>query len=200
MAENLFEEYTPIEFQDVPVFWAKIFEGQQDTYKGKSRWKMDNCNKDDELYDELEDNNFNVKETQRKFLKLIGNEDEKLNAKGESEKARGNYIGTLANCAYEKESGEVVEFDPPLVVGPDCKPWDPKKRLGNGTICNVECHAKKWEDQSTVTLYLVAIQVLEYVEAPEGNNLPEAGSTFKKQEGTAGSTFKKKPAATGDDV
>jgi len=90
-----------------------------------------------------------------------------------------------------------------MVVGPDCKPCDPKKRLGNGTNCNVECHAKKWEEQSNVTLYLVAIQVLEYVEAPEGNNLPEAGSTFSpqyKEEGTPGSTFTKKVSNTGDDV
>jgi len=189
--EMLFEKYTPIDFKSVPVFWAKVFEGQQDTYKGKSRWKMDFTIADEDLFEELEDNNFNVKEPARKILKLIGNKDEKLDAKGKNEKARGNYLGCIANCAYEKND-EVVKNDPPLVVGPDCKPWDPKKRLGNGTICNVECHAKKWEDQAHVTLYLVAIQVLEYVEAPEGNNLPEAGSTFKKQKGTPGSTFTKK--------
>jgi len=192
--EIQFEQYTPIDFKEVPVFWARVFPGQEDTWKGKTRWKMDFSILDEELFDELEDNNFNTKTPQRKFLKLIGNEDEKLNAKGEAEKERGNYLGCLANCAYEKDD-ELVELDPPMVVGPDCKPWDPKKRLGNGTICNVECHAKKWEDQSHVTLYLVAIQVLKYVEAPEGNNLPEAGSTFSpqdKEEGTPGSTFTKK--------
>ena len=197
--DTQFAEYTPIDFKNVPVFWAKLFPGQHDTYKKKKRWGLDICITDDELFEELEDNNFNTKEPLRKVLKHLESEDPKLKAKAENEKARGNFVHASANVEYEKND-EIVQCDPPLVVGPDCEPWSPKMRPGNGTICNVECHAKKWEDQDRVTLYVRAVQIVKFVEAPAGSDLPEAGSTFAKQKGTPGATFKKKPVEDETDV
>lgn len=178
-------DYEPMDFEDVRVYWAKVFEGMEDTYKGRSKWTIDICLSEEE-YDALDEENFRVKEPRRKILKLKDSDDEKEQKMAEQEEDRGFYIQAIANAEIpikdenDLPTGEVNIFDAVPVWDKDMNPWPENTPIGNNSICCLECEAKQWDGQPKVTLYLRGIQVIEHVPF-EGTKRRKAGSTFKKR-------------------
>lgn len=165
-----------INFSEVPVFWAKVLPGQEEGYKdGIPSWRMD-VSLDEETAETLEDEGFNIKSPDKKIIRAGKKEgaEQKDVDRAEQEELRGLYIRVMRNTHTLKKGpdgkgikGEIGTVkEPPILRDRRNNPWPANKKIGNGSICNVECVAKYWPGNQYVTLYLLAVQVVEYVAPP----------------------------------
>lgn len=192
-----FSELTEITFSEVPVYWAKVLPGQEESFKdGNTTWKVDIVLTKKEYWEAMEDNGFNVKHPDAKVIRAGKKEGapDKDKVRAETEEARGVYVRAVRNKflfgkgADGKQDKTVIEKtkEPPMVRDRKNNPWPDDKKIGNGSICNIECVAKYFEGNAYVTLYLLAIQVVKLVEPPvilDENGDPiepvSVGETFK---------------------
>lgn len=191
-----YEDLVEINFTEVPVFWAKVNKGQEESFRESiPSWRIDVA-LDEETADSLLDEGFNVKDPDKKIIRAGNKPDaeDKDKDKAKQEEARGQYIRAMRNAYTLKKGpdgkgikGEIdVVKEPPIVRDRRNKPWPEGKKIGNGSICNVECVAKYWPGNQYVTLYLLAIQVVEYVEPPIKID-PETGEPMES--GSVGESF-----------
>lgn len=197
MAIEGYESLVPVNFEEVPVFWCKALPGQEESFRdGGVTWQVD-ISLDQEMFEDLEDAGFNAKAPDKKLIRAAEKEGatEKDKLRAATEQERGYYVRAIRNkFQYGKDEKNKIdrtvilkEHTPPVVVDHKKNPWPADKPIGNGSICNVECVARYFQDNKFITLYLLAIQVVEY-EAPKVPIDPETGEPIETA--AVGSTFK----------
>ena len=192
-----YESLVPVNFEEVPVYWCKALPGQEESFRdGGTTWQVD-ISLDEGMFESLEDAGFNAKAPDKKVIRAAEKEEatDKDRLRAATEQERGFYIRAIRNkFQYGKdEKGKLdrtvilKENAPPVVVDGKRNPWPSDKLIGNGSICNIECVARYYSSNKYITLYLLAIQVVEYV-APKVPVDPETGEPIETTK--VGSTFK----------